>query len=281
MQAAYGLMFYLGKTVLPTHLSPLYPLRPDVNPTAPLYLLCALAVGTVTLVLIRMRKRWPWALVAWTCYVVILSPVLGFVQSGPQLVADRYTYLACLPWALLLGAALCRIPSCRRPVVTVMIGAVLVVLSALTFQQTRVWTNGLTLWDHALSIDPSNYVADVNRGWLQLQGDDLDGALTYFESALRANPQYALAYQDRGFVRHRRGDLQGAIADYTAALQVEPPSPHAYTNRARLRRARGDLTGASEDFGKALQVAPADWPYRGQVEHDLQAVRAAVGAGSP
>jgi tetratricopeptide (TPR) repeat protein len=257
MQAAYGLMFYLGKTVLPVHLSPLYPLRPDISPTAPVYLLCALAVGAVTLVLIRMRQRWPWALAAWACYVVVLSPVLGLVQSGPQLVADRYTYLACLPWALLLGAAVYRIPACHRSVVAVTSGVVLVVLSVLTFQQTRVWANGFTLWDYALSIDPSNYVADVNRGWLQLQRDDLDGALTYFEAALQANPRFALAYEDRGFVRHRRGDLQGAMRDYTTAIEIDP-SPEAYFNRGVARQVLGDDDGAMADYTVALRTETPD-----------------------
>jgi len=308
MQSAYGLVFYLWKTLVPLNLSPVYPLRPDFDPTAPFYVLCALAVVATTLVLIRLRHRWPWALSAWAGYVVIASPVLGFVQSGPQIVADRYTYVACLPWALLVGAALLRLASDRRPPVVVVLAAILVMLGALTFRQTRVWTNGFTLWDHALHIDPTNYVANVNRGWLQMHRGDLDGALAYYDAALRSNPRFADAYRNRGFVRHTRGDLQGAIADYTTsfefdpthaityfnrglarhtlgdadgaiadysmALQARAPNPQAYSNRAQLRRQRGDLAGATADFEKALQVAPSDWPARGQVEDDLRAVRA-------
>jgi tetratricopeptide (TPR) repeat protein len=306
MQAAYGLMFYLGKTVFPTNLAPLYPLRPDFNPTAAPYLLCALAVLVGTLILIWARRRWPWGLAAWTCYVVILSPVLGFLQTGPQLVADRYTYLACLPWALLAGAAVYQLQSWRRPAQAVVIATILLALSVLTFRQTRVWTNAVTLWDHALSIDPSNYVANVNRGWLQLQREDLDGALAYYEAALRANPQFAIAYRSRGFVRHRRGDLHGAMADYTTSLQIEPnavsyfnrglarhalgdadgaladyteslrlnaDNAQAYNNRGMLRRDRGDVTGAISDFENALAVAPPGWPYRAQTENNLKDTR--------
>jgi Tfp pilus assembly protein PilF len=307
MQAAYGLMFYLGKTVFPTNLAPLYPLRPDFNPTAAPYLLCALAVLVGTLILIWARRRWPWGLAAWTCYVVILSPVLGFLQTGPQLVADRYTYLACLPWALLAGAAVYQLQSWRRPAHAVVIATILLALSVLTFRQTRVWTNAVTLWDHALSIDPSNYVANVNRGWLQLQREDLDGALAYYEAALRANPQFSIAYRSRGFVRHRRGDLHGAIADYTTSLQIEPnavsyfnrglarhalgdadgalgdyteslrlnaDNAQAYNNRGMLRRDRGDVTGAISDFENALAVAPPGWPYRAQTDNNLRDTRA-------
>jgi hypothetical protein len=38
--------------------------------------------------------------------LVVLAPVLGIAQSGPQLVATRYTYLSCLGWAILGGGLL-------------------------------------------------------------------------------------------------------------------------------------------------------------------------------
>ena len=313
MQAAYGLMFYLWKTVLPVDLSPLYLLRPDFDPTAARYLLCGSAVVAASLALIWMRRRWPWALAAWTAYIVILSPVLGFLQTGPQLAADRYTYLACLPWALLAGAAVYQLPPLRRPAGIAAMVTILVTFCVLTFRQTRVWTNAITLWDHALRIDPSNYVADVDRGWLQLQRGDLDGALAYYEAALRANPQFALAYRDRAFARHQRGDLQGAIADYTTSLQLEPHAaayfnrglarhalgdidgaladyteslrlnandPQAYNNRGMLRRPRGDPSGALSDFEQALAVAPPAWPYRAQTEDNLREAQSVAGAGA-
>src|SRR6185295_16044560 len=55
MQAAYGLLFYLWKTLLPLNLSPLYPLRPDFDPAAPLYLLCALGFLSIAFTLIVLR----------------------------------------------------------------------------------------------------------------------------------------------------------------------------------------------------------------------------------
>jgi len=315
LQGAYGLMFYLWKTVAPINLSPLYPLRPDFNPFAPLSLLCALGVVAITAVLVGMRRRFPWVLVAWASYVVIVSPVLGFLQSGPQLVADRYTYLACVPWALLAGAAVYGLPASRRRVGAIVATGILLALGVLTFRQTRVWTDGAALWDQALSVDPSNYVAHLNRGWLQMQHGDADGAMAHYEEALRLNPRLPDAYRNRGFLRHVRNDLQGAIDDYNTALDLDPthaityfnrglarhalgdadgaiadysvavqaplPNPQAYSNRARLRRQRGDLTGAIDDFEKSLQVASPTWPGRAQAEEDLQATRDQAAAAPP
>src|SRR2546426_6809293 len=40
-------------------------------------------------------------------------PVLGIAQNGPQIAADRYTYLAVLGWAILAGAGLIAHPRTR------------------------------------------------------------------------------------------------------------------------------------------------------------------------
>ncbi len=309
MQAAYGLLFYLWKTILPINLSPLYPLRPDFDPTAVPYLLCGLAVLVLTLTLMWGWRRWPWALAAWTCYGVILSPVLGFLQTGPQLVADRYTYLACVPLALLAGGAVHHFPRLRSLSAAAVIATMLLTLACLTFRQTRVWTNAFTLWDHALSVDRSNYVANLNRGWLELQTGDIPRALAYYDAALRDNPTFAIAYRGRGYAHLKQGDLHGAVADYTASLQWEPDGatylnrglarhalgdtegaladysaslqlngadPQAYNNRAIIRRDRGDLSGAINDFEKALEVAPPAWPYRAQTADNLKETQALV-----
>ena len=37
---------------------------------------------------------------------MLVSPVLGLAQSGFQIAADRYSYLACIPWAALAAVGL-------------------------------------------------------------------------------------------------------------------------------------------------------------------------------
>ena len=103
-QAFYGLCFYLWKTRscrLP--LSPLYELPYDFAAWMPLFLACGATVVAMSLVSFMLRRRWPALLACWVYYLVVVAPVLGVAQSGPQLVADRYSYLSCLSWALLAG----------------------------------------------------------------------------------------------------------------------------------------------------------------------------------
>src|SRR5438093_8698108 len=104
--SAYGLSFYLWKTVAPVNLSPLYELPPTVNPWAPPFLLSYGLVLAITAIVLALRRRVPGLPAAWLAYVVILLPVLGIFQSGSQIAADRYTYLAGPGWAASSGAGL-------------------------------------------------------------------------------------------------------------------------------------------------------------------------------
>src|SRR5438128_12526347 len=104
--SAYGLSFYLWKMVVPVNLSPVYELRPPVNPWATPFLLSYGVVLALTAIALALRRRVPGLPAAWVAYIVVLLPVLGIFQSGPQIAADRYTYLAGLGWAILAGAGL-------------------------------------------------------------------------------------------------------------------------------------------------------------------------------
>src|SRR5216117_1025474 len=88
--AAYGLSFYLWKTIVPLNLSPLYELRPPVNPGATPFILSYGVILAISAIVLALRRRVPGLLAAWVVYVVVLLPVLGIVQSGPQIAADRY-----------------------------------------------------------------------------------------------------------------------------------------------------------------------------------------------
>src|SRR5579862_5778987 len=146
-QALYGLCFYLWKTLVPVRLSPLYQLHMPLQPAAPAFLISAVLVLALTTMLIRLRRRQAWALAAWAWYVVMVLPLLGFGQAGPQLVADRYTYLACLPVAVLAAAGVHwawrtwsgEAPGARRWVAVAGVMLALGFLGVRTYAQSRVW----------------------------------------------------------------------------------------------------------------------------------------------
>jgi tetratricopeptide (TPR) repeat protein len=258
-QTAYGLVFYVWKTIAPVRLSPIYPLDKDFNPLGAVFILCAAVVAIVTAGAYFNRGRAPWALAAWATYAVIVSPVLGWAQSGPQIAADRYTYLASLPWSALVAGGLLRAAGGGVPLrraVGAGMAIVLVVLGGLTLRQSRVWSDSFSLFDHAVRIDPGNALALNNRGKAKSLRGDVRGALDDYGASIKADPDLAQAFANRGYLLLTVGDRSGALRDFEAAIRLEPGVPKFYVNRAGLRGEAGDAAGALSDLEMALRLDP-------------------------
>jgi hypothetical protein len=158
-----GGLGYLEKFFWPQHLA-IFCLPPD--PVKPALL--ALALGVLLSIsggVLLARRRWPCLAVGWLWFAVMLVPVCGLVQIGPQYMADRYTYLPGIGLLLMLvwGAAeiLGFLPSSRgRRFLAVLIAAPLLAgCWTATRHQLRYWQNTQTLMDHALEVNPDNYLA--------------------------------------------------------------------------------------------------------------------------
>jgi tetratricopeptide (TPR) repeat protein len=254
--SAYGLSFYLWKTVAPVNLSPLYELT-VVNPSAIPFLLSYGVVLTVTALAWTVRRRVPGLPATWLAYVVILLPVLGLFQNGAQIAADRYTYLAGLGWAILTGAGLFAFWS-RLP--SVLIGTTICVLlgfAALTWTQTHVWRNSQTLWTHALAIDPNSPLAEYGLGDALARQGKLAEAIEHFRRALAMMPDFAEGQYNWGHALAQQGRLAEAIERYREALAIRPDYPEAHYNWGHALAQQGRLAEAIEHYREALRIRPA------------------------
>src|SRR6059036_794010 len=259
----YGVSFYLWKTVAPVNLSPLYELPPTVNPWAPPFLLSYGVVVAITAIVLAFRRRVPGLPAAWVAYVVVLLPVLGIFQSGPQIAADRYTYLAGLGWAILAGAGLL---SCWRtwrgsktgtPAALLVAGVaicVVVGLGVLTWNQVQVWRDSERLWAHALAIDPDSPVAQNNFGYELDRRGKLAEAIDHYRQALRIKPDYALAHTNWGAALGRQGKPAEAIDHYRQALRIKPDDALAHTNLGLALTLQGKLAEAFEHLQRGAKA---------------------------
>jgi tetratricopeptide (TPR) repeat protein len=123
--------------------------------------------SVICVALLVLRRRLPGTATACAAYALVIAPVLGFTQAGPQLVADRYAYLATLPFALLAAAALgrlARVNAAGRAAAVALGLACLATLTAATRRQTRVWHDTESLWTHTLAHDPDHAIAHLGLG---------------------------------------------------------------------------------------------------------------------
>jgi tetratricopeptide (TPR) repeat protein len=281
MQACYGLAFYVRKSLVPTALSPAYLLDKQLDPAAAPYILSALAVLGVGAVLVLGRRRWPAVLAAFAAYAVLVSPVLGFAQTGIQLVADRYSYISCIPLALLAGSIL-GAPASR----TVIAAGLLVVLGLLARRQTLVWRDSMALWEQAVAVDRRNWLAHNHRGSARQKAGDLERARADYDTAIALNPRFAVAHYNRGQLRMSVGDADGALADWNRAVEILPTFADALMLRGTVRLSRGETESAIRDLEAAARLRPDSFPawynlasahaVAGQLEHARDDIERAV-----
>jgi tetratricopeptide (TPR) repeat protein len=255
--------FYVRKTLVPTGLSAFYPLtRFKTNFWGRPFLLSAAIVLSVTLVCLLLRRRLPGLLLAWAACVVTLLPVSGLIQNGFQIAADRYSYLACLGFALLAGAILSlswQRPRHSRTERVLIAGAALLILfslSSLTLKQIAFWRNSDTLWTRAIAVEPS-FIAHLNLGTsLSGQGDSV-GAIQEYRQANVFWPDSAMAHNNLGKELLQLGLLEEATQELRRAVQLEPV-PAAYNSLARALAMQGKLDEAIAALRQALRIDPKD-----------------------
>lgn len=271
MQSVYGLVFYLWKTLIPIRLSPLYLLDRPFNPFDTKYVVSVLLAMATIFVLLKIKNRLPGLAVCFLCYAFMVSPVLGIIQAGPQVAADRYTYISCLPFGILVGAGLYRFQSILKnkrhdAIVPAVMLSLLASFFFLSAGQSKIWHDENSLWTHAISVNRENYVAYWNRGLLFDDQKKYEDALKDYSNAIRCNPTDDKYYNNRGAIRKMQGNIQGALEDFNNAIRINPKSPEPYANRATIHASRSNLKLALHDYQKALEVAPQNWAQRKTVE---------------
>ena len=260
----YGLAFYIRKTVLPFNLAPLYEIGPGFG------VLSAQVLGSLALVaalgaaIILLRKKYPGLAAAGLLYVLFLLPTMGIAHTL-SMVYDRYSYSACLGWAACAagGAALLLKwggPSgegfnLRRVVLACLLAGCVLNFALLSFFQSMVWRNSLTLWTHTINVVPGpNESAYLNRGQELLRRGNFAAALKDYNHVLELNPHASDAYLNRAVARQNLGELDGAAEDFDTAWRLDSSNLRALFGRGLLALERGRAKEAADDFTFLLNV---------------------------
>jgi len=232
-QALYGIWFYLLKIVSPLHLSPLYTSRPGVGAIISALVLTA---ATGIFLFLFWRKTLP-IIGILGAFLLLIFPMLGFTQSGAQMFADRFTYLAAVPFSILLGAGLARLTVMRRTVYSA-VAVLLFVFGAQTFVYSTVWHDDLTLWNHAVAQDRNSAQAYGGVGEALRNRQAYEEAIKYLNKALLLQPDYADALQNRALTRIETKEYEKAFADVNKALALEKKNQ---VSRIKMLITRGQI----------------------------------------
>lgn len=237
-QAAYGLVWYLHRTAWPDPLVPLIELPEKLDWLAPAYLLRYAIVIVTAVLAFAMWRRARWFTAACAAYVVLLLPILGTLQSGFQLVADRYSYVALIAWSIVLAAGLrlvlLRVPQRLGVLLTLALVVVVGALVPLSRAQSRVWNDSRTLWAHIATSGLAGPVGLTNHGaWLEQDGDR-PAAIEWYRKALELAPSNGRAWFALANALRKQRQYPDAERAFRAAAQHMPQSFLPLVNLASM-----------------------------------------------
>ena len=271
--AGRALCFYLSKLFWPVNLTFSYP-RWNIDPTAiRQYLWPAASILMIAFAWLLRKRLGRATLTAILFFAITLFPVLGFFSLFTFIytfVADHYQYAACIgPIALVAagGALLMRkLPPGIKIVVPLIAGVMLLTLGSLTYRQSGIYTDKLSLWRDTVNKNPDSWLAHAQLFVLLSDQKDITEAKYHLERALQLAPYtqkidsrvYASLYHQMGLILEKQNRLSDAAVNYQKALDASDyfeVRMNAHYHLAKILALQGKVEPAREHFLRAMDIA--------------------------
>jgi hypothetical protein len=249
-QIGIGLVFYVGKLLWPANLA-FYewhwaPVRSAV-------LLGAAATSLLFLIAWRSRSLRAPLLSAWVYQLIMLAPVVGLVTIGHELVADRYSYLSGLGWAVLFGAGLRILAKRSRAASAALAAAVLIAFAAATRAQIPVWRDSVSFWKQVARVDPYSMAARPSLAAALVAQGRTGEAILELEEHAALNPSDE--------------EMKRALADLISRTgTTEKDHARIHEQVGRRFAAEGEYRKAAWHFEKGLQYDPGSETLKAELE---------------
>ena len=293
--AIFSYIAYLGKAIWPVGLAPFYP-HPENTLAWTIVALAGLGLVGISVVVWRFRER-KYLLVGWLWYLGTMVPMIGFIQTGRQGMADRFMHI---PMMGLLFALVWLIGDLaiekhwQKEIAIALFLVVLAPLAAVTIKQIGYWHDSYTLFAHTLEVTKNNGFAENDFAVALMERGEPELAAPHFVAAVRlspdlASPHYNLAVllqkqnrvddaeheyraalalsSDRAEIVQSHNNLgilylgeskySAAMAELSAAIAMDPREQNSYIGRGTVEMQTMNTDAAISDFRKAAQIAPS------------------------
>jgi protein O-mannosyl-transferase len=249
---------YTVKMLWPTNLGAFYPFEALSG-----WWVAASVLGllVISVLAIRLVRRYPDFLIGWLWYLITLLPVIGLIQVGGKSRADRFTYVPLIGIFITLAWGIPRLLSrwrYRDITLQTAIGILFCLLIIASRNQVYFWQSDLSLWEHTAQIADSSYFAHHNLGIALIDRGDIHGGIHQYAEALRINPTSAETHNALGEVLSKEGRLDEALTECREALRYRPGFAAAHSNLGAVLAKQGKLEAAISEFREALRIEPGN-----------------------
>jgi protein O-mannosyl-transferase len=259
--AGRALWFYAGHLLWPANLCFEYPRwHLDAGSFAQ-WLYPGTAVGVLFVLWLMRGRIGRGPATAAFFFAGTLFPVLGFLDAyymRYSFVCDHWVYLSSLG-LVALGAGLAAEAVRRLGTPMLLYGSaavLLLVLGALTWQQSKMYQDLETLWRTTLAKDPEAFLAQHNYASILSDRGQLDEAIAHFQKVVEIKPGFAETRNSLGIALGRKGQTDEAIRQFQEALRLKPDYTLAHNNLGIVLLSKGQSDAAISQFQEAIRVKP-------------------------
>jgi tetratricopeptide (TPR) repeat protein len=221
-------------------------------------------VGCLCVIAIRESRKRPYLLTGWFWFLIALIPVIGLVQVGIQSIADRYTYVPLIGLFIVIAWLGCelaekwRVPPALLRTLSV---AIIIACIPVTIAQVGYWKNSFTLFQHALRLNPNNFLVEVNLAMSYEAKEQHEPALEHLIKATKINPYFGETYNKMGGVQLWLGNYADAVESFNTALKLHASAALAHYGLALAFEKQDKLSEATEQIQAALVLDPINSEY--------------------
>lgn len=274
--ACYGLGMYVLKFFAPFGLSAFFGYPPAGEAPSGSYWLAAAGVLVMVGLVFRLRERRAFLFGA-GFFLATVVLVLQLMPVGGAVMAERYTYIPYLGLGFAVMSLLWEMSEEHRAVRRALLAVsacFVLVMAAMAHERTKVWEDGVALWEDAISKDDSAPKSMNNYGVALTNAGRNQEAILAFDRAIRLKYDYGDAYYNRGLARFNLKQYDAAIVDYTEAIRYRPALAEAWHNRAGTYYTLGQPTMALPDALKAKELGyPVDPRFIEVLQKQIQATQ--------
>jgi len=252
--ASFGLTQYLIKSILPIHLSALYPypLRLLNGNIPSFYWLFIIPLPVYLIGSYFLFKRSKIYVFGLSMFFLNLLPLLQIIPVGGSIMADRYFYIPSVGLLFCFAFGLLEIRNTRIRYTSFVL--FILVLSCLTFSRCMVWKDNITLWDDVISKYDYAELAYNNRGFAYANVGKLDKAIADYSRAIEIDPNYTMAFANRGNAYGIIGQWDKAKVDFSRMIEIDPKNATAWYNQGLANANLGKLDKAIADYSRAIGI---------------------------
>jgi tetratricopeptide (TPR) repeat protein len=202
-------------------------------------------------------------------YLVNVALVLQFVSVGSAIYAERYSYVAYIGLAYLVGAGLqwgVEKNLKLKPALYGGISVIIIFFSVITYGQTKTWNNAISLWEKFNTAYINNPYGEYKIAEYYMRFDDHNKTTNQFIKITERFPASPRAYAGIGNMKGKQGKYQEALANYNKAenlaLQMKVSVAEIYPNRAITFSILKQYDKAFPDYEKAIAADPKNYKIR-------------------